>query len=245
MGFFNESSRRTTAIIALNAGSSELLDDVSSLVNRSNATLKRIEVLQPKTFSKFIAVIDEEIALLRDYMIRHSLLEKTASSQVKGSPSAMRMRAESIDRLGKVKDLIKDWVDVLTKAAHDQGIINIERELKRNIYTVAEKDLSSIPSTYVETDFKKAEPVRFRFLFIVPARKDFALIPLLLIAVFDSIQAYTGIYIGQVPGSSIGIIAFLIDIIFAPLFVGFLWTLVLFLIPRRIFYSLTRRNDLR
>lgn len=121
------------------------------------------------------------------------------------------------------------------------------KDLKDLIFTVASEDLksvseaiSSLSNGYASSS--QNEPLKFGLLFTRPMRKDSALIPIILIAIFGAFSTFTGTYNGAVPSSSIGLFAFLIDMIFAPLLVGLILVSIFFLIPRRLYHLIVKRN---
>jgi hypothetical protein len=120
-------------------------------------------------------------------------------------------------------------------------------DLNNIIFTVTSEDLKSVSliisslNNRSETS-EQNEPVKFGLLFTRPMRKDSALIPIILIAIFGAISSFTGTYNGAVPGSSIGVLAFVIDIVFGPLLVGLILTSIFFLAPRRVYHLLSNRR---
>ena len=120
-------------------------------------------------------------------------------------------------------------------------------DLKDTIFTVASEDLKSVSEAISSlsngyTSSLQSEPLRFGLLFTRPIRKDSALIPIILIAIFGAFSAFTGTYNGAVPSSSIGLFAFLVDMVFAPLLVGLILVSIFFLIPRRLYHLIVKRN---
>lgn len=120
-------------------------------------------------------------------------------------------------------------------------------DLKDMIFTVAAEDLKSVSVMISSLSSSSAsslqnEPLKFGLLFTRPMRKDSALIPIILIAIFGAFSTFTGLYNGAVPSSSIGLFAFLIDMVFAPLLVGLILVSIFFLIPRRLYHLIVKRK---
>lgn len=121
------------------------------------------------------------------------------------------------------------------------------KDLKDIIFTVSTEDLNSVSLkiyslTNKSMESLQKEPVKFGLLFTRPMRKDSALIPIALIAIFGAFSTFTGTYSGTVPNNSIGLFAFLLDIVLVPIIVGLLLVSIFFLIPRRLFNFFIRRN---
>jgi hypothetical protein len=121
------------------------------------------------------------------------------------------------------------------------------KELKDIIFTVAAEDLNSVSLMIFSLTNKSMaslqnEPVKFGLLFTRPMRKDSALIPIVLIAIYGAFSTFIGTYSGAIPGSSIGLFAFLLDIVLVPVFAGLLLVSIFYLIPRRIYHLLSNRS---
>jgi hypothetical protein len=122
-------------------------------------------------------------------------------------------------------------------------------DLNDIIFTVTAEDLNSVSLQISSlgkgfTASLPNEPVKFGLLFTRPIRKDSALIPIILIAIFGAFSTFTGTYKGAVPATSPGLIAFLLDVVFVPLFIGFLFVAIFFLIPRRVYHLILKRSSI-
>ena len=120
-------------------------------------------------------------------------------------------------------------------------------DLEDIIFTVSAEDLKTVSATIssLSNGFASSsqnEPIKFGLLFTRPMRKDSALIPIILIAVFGAFSTFSGTYNGVVPGSSIGMLAFFLDMVFLPVFIGFVLVSVFYLIPRRLYHLVVKRN---
>ena len=122
------------------------------------------------------------------------------------------------------------------------------KDLKDLIFTVSAEDLNSVSQkisslTNGSTSRLQNEPLEFGLLFTRPMRKDSAFIPIILIAIFGAFSTFTGTYNGAVPSSSIGLFAFLLDIVFFPILIGFILVAIFFLIPRRLYHLVIKKRS--
>jgi hypothetical protein len=121
------------------------------------------------------------------------------------------------------------------------------KDLKDIIFTVSAEDLNSVSLKIFSLTNSSAsklqnEPIKFGLLFTRPIQKDTALIPIILIAIYGAFSTFIGTYSGTAPGSSIGLFAFLLDIVLVPVLAGLLLVSIFYLIPRRLFHLFFKRN---
>jgi hypothetical protein len=126
MGFFGDSKKRAVAAMRLKTDSENLLIQVKTFAQTSTSVISRIENLKPATVDEVLEQLPDEIDLLHDFMLRHSILEKASFSMVTGSPSAIQIAVESHVRLNVVKELIHSWVGAVSVTASALGISDIE-----------------------------------------------------------------------------------------------------------------------
>lgn len=126
MGFLGDSKKRATAAMRLKIDSENLLIQVKTFAQTSTSVISRIENLKPATVDEVLEQLPDEIDLLHDFMLRHSILEKASFSMVTGSPSAIQIAVESHVRLNVVKELIHSWVGAVSVTASALGISDIE-----------------------------------------------------------------------------------------------------------------------
>jgi hypothetical protein len=122
------------------------------------------------------------------------------------------------------------------------------KDLKDIIFTVSAEDLNSVSLKIFSLTNSSAsklqnEPIKFGLLFTRPIQKDTALIPIILIAIYGAFSTFIGTYSGTAPGSSIGLFAFLLDIVLVPVLAGLLLVSIFYLIPRRLFHLFFKRNE--
>jgi len=121
------------------------------------------------------------------------------------------------------------------------------KDLKDIIFTVSAEDLNSVSLKIFSLTNSSAsklqnEPIKFGLLFTRPIQKDTALIPIILVAIYGAFSTFIGTYSGTAPGSSIGLFAFLLDIVLVPVLAGLLLVSIFYLIPRRLFHLFFKRN---